>query len=182
MRVSAAVGRVIWGVAVVGMLDNGVKKYVPQCHADLHPLRAFISVSGALQFLGLWGIFIGPIVAPCLFALIQIFNEELRALAKEREAAAVGAEPSAALTTATVQPVFAMTDVPETSASPKATPIATTRPAKTQTLIAPTRSRPLELLVQAAIRPLEFRIYPVLPVLCRLENGRSEETTRQDKS
>ncbi len=84
----AAIGLVIWGVAIVGMLDNGVKMYVLQSNADLHPLLAFISVIGALQVLGLWGIFIGPIVASCLFALIQIFNEELRALAKEREAAA----------------------------------------------------------------------------------------------
>ena len=92
----AAIGLVIWGVAVVGMLDNGVKLYVLQSNADLHPLLAFISVIGALQVLGLWGIFIGPIVASCLFALIQIFNEELRALAKEREAAAVASPLSSA--------------------------------------------------------------------------------------
>ena len=91
----AAFGLVVWGVAVVGMLDNGVKMYVLQNNADLHPLLAFISVIGALQVFGLWGIFIGPIVASCLFALIQIFNEELKTMAKEREAiAALPAPPS----------------------------------------------------------------------------------------
>ncbi|MEK6257240.1 MAG: AI-2E family transporter [Planctomycetota bacterium] len=84
----AAIGLAVWGVGVVSMLDNGVKMYVLQSNADLHPLLAFISVVGALQVLGLWGIFIGPIVASCLFALIQIFNEELKAMAKEREATA----------------------------------------------------------------------------------------------
>lgn len=74
----------IWGAAVVSMLDNGVKMYVLQNDADLHPLLAFISVVGALQVLGLWGIFIGPILASCLFALIQIFNTELKELANER--------------------------------------------------------------------------------------------------
>lgn len=76
---------VIWGAAVVSMLDNGVKMYVLQSDADLHPLLAFISVVGALQVLGLWGIFIGPILASCLFALIQIFNTELKELVKDRQ-------------------------------------------------------------------------------------------------
>ena len=74
----------VWGIGVVGMLDNVVKIYVLQNNADLHPLLAFISVVGALQVLGLWGIFIGPIVASCLFALIQIFNIELKDLVNER--------------------------------------------------------------------------------------------------
>ena len=74
----------VWGIGVVGMLDNVVKMYVLQNNADLHPLLAFISVVGALQVLGLWGIFIGPIVASCLFALIQIFNTELKDLVDER--------------------------------------------------------------------------------------------------
>lgn len=71
----------LWGVCVVSLLDNGVKIYVLQNDADLHPLLAFLSVVGALQVLGLWGIFIGPIIASCLFALIQIFNTELKEFA-----------------------------------------------------------------------------------------------------
>ncbi len=74
----------VWGIGVVGTLDNVVKIYVLQNNADLHPLLAFISVVGALQVLGLWGIFIGPIIASCLFALIQIFNIELKDLVNER--------------------------------------------------------------------------------------------------
>ena len=81
---TAAAMLAVWGIAVVSMLDNGVKMYVLQSDADLHPLLAFMSVVGALQVLGLWGIFIGPIVASCLYALIQIFNTELKELAKER--------------------------------------------------------------------------------------------------
>ena len=76
----------IWGLVFVSTIDNVVKVYILQNDADLHPLLAFLSVVGALQVLGLWGIFIGPIVASCLFALIQIFNTELRELTKERSA------------------------------------------------------------------------------------------------
>ncbi len=84
----------LWGIAVVSMLDNGVKMYVLQNDADLHPLLGFISVVGALQVLGLWGIFIGPIVASCLFALIQIFNAELRELTKDRQNSQGGSPPA----------------------------------------------------------------------------------------
>lgn len=86
----AAAGLTLWGIAVVGMLDNIVKMYVLQSEAELHPLIAFISVIGALQVMGLWGIFIGPIVASCLYALVQIFNTELKEMTDEREASTLG--------------------------------------------------------------------------------------------
>lgn len=89
----AAIMLSIWGIAVVGMLDNLIKMYVLQSNADLHPLLAFVSVVGALQVMGLWGIFIGPIVASCLFALLQIFNAELKELAKERPSPAPPTPP-----------------------------------------------------------------------------------------
>ncbi len=116
----AAIGLTVWGVGVVGMLDNGVKMYVLQSNADLHPLLAFISVIGALQVLGLWGIFIGPIVASCLFALIQIFNEELKAMTKEREATAAlpappGPPANTAVSTTASQPQIASSQRPSTA-------------------------------------------------------------------
>jgi hypothetical protein len=74
----------VYGVAVVGMLDNVVRTYVLNSNTKLHPLLAFISVLGGLQAMGLWGVFIGPTVASCLHALVKIFNHELGALSRER--------------------------------------------------------------------------------------------------
>lgn len=76
-----AIGLAIYGFLVVGLLDNVVRTYVLNSDAQLHPLLAFVSVLGALQVMGLWGVFIGPIVASCLYALLQIFNAELKELA-----------------------------------------------------------------------------------------------------
>ena len=56
----------------------------------LHPLLALVSVLGGIQTLGLWGVFIGPIVASCLYALVRIFNTELFALSRERFGMALG--------------------------------------------------------------------------------------------
>jgi predicted PurR-regulated permease PerM len=68
------------GVAVIGTLDNIIRAYVLQSDTTLHPLLAFVSVLGGLQVMGLWGVFIGPVVACCLHVLIQIFNQEVRAM------------------------------------------------------------------------------------------------------
>lgn len=101
-QVGAAVLLAVYGVAVVGMIDNVVRTYVLKSDTKLHPLLAFISVLGGLQVLGLWGVFIGPIVASCLHALIKIFNLELVELSRERLAQrpppvlAAAAEPAAA--------------------------------------------------------------------------------------
>ena len=120
---TSAVLLAAWGIIVVSMLDNIVKMYVLQNGADLHPLLAFISVVGALQVMGLWGIFIGPIVASCLFALIQIFNEELKEMSRER----------LALTTGTTPPELNSDGQPESnSASTTATLTVTTEPPKTE--------------------------------------------------
>ena len=50
------------------MLNSDVK---------LHPLLAFVSVLGGLQWVGVWGVFAGPVIASCLYALLKIFKEEL---------------------------------------------------------------------------------------------------------
>ena len=71
-----------FGAGLIGMMDNFIRAYVLHSDTKLHPLLAFISVLGGLQAMGLWGIFIGPIVASCLHALVQIFNTELKELSK----------------------------------------------------------------------------------------------------
>jgi predicted PurR-regulated permease PerM len=80
-----------YGAVFVGTLDNLVRTYVLNTDVKLHPLLALISVLGGLQVMGLWGMFVGPIVASCLHALVRIFNHELAALSEERFA---GLSPS----------------------------------------------------------------------------------------
>jgi predicted PurR-regulated permease PerM len=72
------------GIAVIGTMDNLIRTYVLQSDAQLHPLLAFVSVLGGVQLMGLWGVFIAPIVAAILHALIVIFNTEITELSNER--------------------------------------------------------------------------------------------------
>jgi len=73
----------VYGAAFVGFLDNVIRTYLLNTDIKLHPLLAFISILGGIQALGLWGVFIGPIVASCLHALVKIFNHELMELSRE---------------------------------------------------------------------------------------------------
>lgn len=74
----------LYGAVIIGMLDNVVRAYVLNSDTKLHPLLALVSVLGGIQTMGLWGVFIGPIVASCLYALMRIFNSELFALSREK--------------------------------------------------------------------------------------------------
>jgi predicted PurR-regulated permease PerM len=101
---TAAIGLSLFGIVVVGLLDNVIRTYVLNSDAQLHPLLAFVSVLGALQVMGLWGIFFGPMVASCLYALVQIFNAELTQLSVRAETPPVRAELPAAVLPAAASP------------------------------------------------------------------------------
>jgi len=81
----SAIGLALYGSLGVSMADNVVRMYILNTDAQLHPLLALVSVLGALDVFGLWGIFIGPIVASCFTAALQIFNQEVRKIAQERQ-------------------------------------------------------------------------------------------------
>jgi hypothetical protein len=95
---------VVVGTLVIGTADNVIRTFVLQADAKLHPLLAFVSVLGGVQVMGLWGIFVGPIVASCLQALVTIFNSELKELSKEKFSGLIEVPPEAAARIPVVAP------------------------------------------------------------------------------
>lgn len=79
---------VLYNLIVVSGVDNLVRAYVLNSDVKLHPLIAFVSVMGGLQWVGIWGVFVGPVLASCLYALLRIFKEELLIYGKEAPAEA----------------------------------------------------------------------------------------------
>ena len=90
-RPVAATSLAVFGVVVIGTLDNVIRTLVLNNDAKLHPLLAFVCVLGGLKVMGIWGVFVGPVVAACLHTLLEIFNSELREFSRERFDPAVGA-------------------------------------------------------------------------------------------
>jgi predicted PurR-regulated permease PerM len=109
-HLGAAIFLCVVGVVVIGTLDNIIRAYVLQSDTTLHPLLAFVSVLGGLQVMGLWGVFIGPVVACCLHVLIEIFNQEVQAIP-------LSASLIPGLAGATVDPQLPQ-DEPTTAAAP----------------------------------------------------------------
>jgi predicted PurR-regulated permease PerM len=65
---------IVWLIAspIVGTVDNIVRPYVLKGGAELHPLIGFVAAFGALDMIGFYGLFIGPIVAGLFFALLPM--------------------------------------------------------------------------------------------------------------
>lgn len=61
-------------IPVVGMSDNFVRPYVLKGSADLHPLIGFVAAFGALDMIGFYGLFIGPVVAGLFFTLLPMIT------------------------------------------------------------------------------------------------------------
>ena len=56
-----------------GVVDNLVRPLVLKGRADMHPLVGFVSIIGGIQLFGILGIFLGPVLAAFLLALLKIW-------------------------------------------------------------------------------------------------------------
>lgn len=76
-QVFAAVALALWGVLVVGTVDNFVKAGVLHGQSQLHPLLALLSVLGGVQALGPIGIVVGPMAVVLLQTSLSILQREM---------------------------------------------------------------------------------------------------------
>lgn len=97
-RLTAAAVLVVFGLTVVGTIDNVVRMFVLQGNSQLHPLLALLSVLGGLQVFGPIGILVGPMTVVFLQTLLEILNHELGGKSSE---AAAETEPQTATAEAT---------------------------------------------------------------------------------
>lgn len=67
----AAIGLALWGVFVVGMIDNLLRPLVMASGLQLHYLVAFFGVLGGVMLFGLIGVFVGPIVLAIVASLTR---------------------------------------------------------------------------------------------------------------
>jgi predicted PurR-regulated permease PerM len=67
----------LYGALIVASADNLVRAHVLHGSARMHPLLALVSALGGMELFGLWGIFLGPIVAALFSTLIRVVHERL---------------------------------------------------------------------------------------------------------
>lgn len=64
---------VIGAGVLTGVADNFVRPLVLKGRSDMHPLISLIAIFGGLQWFGIVGVFIGPILAEILISLLQLW-------------------------------------------------------------------------------------------------------------
>ena len=69
---------VVWGVLVIGSIDNFLSPRLVGKRARLHELLIFFSVLGGLQVFGVLGLVLGPVMVAITLALIEMVREAHR--------------------------------------------------------------------------------------------------------
>ncbi len=69
------VALVVWGVAVVGTIDNVLRPKLIERGINVHPLVILLSVLGGIAFFGPVGFLTGPIIVSLLAEFLLIYNK-----------------------------------------------------------------------------------------------------------
>jgi len=83
-----AIALVIWGILVVGNVDNVIRPYVFRRWASIHPFITVIGAFAGIRWFGLLGLLIGPLAISYFFELIRMYRAEYLAGDEVEEAAA----------------------------------------------------------------------------------------------
>ena len=75
----------VWGVVVIGSIDNFLSPSLVGRRARLHELLIFFSVLGGLQVFGVLGLVIGPVLAAITLALIEVVRQANRPVAETKQ-------------------------------------------------------------------------------------------------
>jgi predicted PurR-regulated permease PerM len=73
-----AVILVVWGIVVIGSIDNVLSPRLVGRRARLHELLIFFSVLGGLEVFGVLGLVLGPVVVAITLALIEMMRQAHR--------------------------------------------------------------------------------------------------------
>jgi predicted PurR-regulated permease PerM len=71
-----AIGMALWGVVVVGNVDNVIRPMVFRRWAQIHPFITIIGAFAGIQYFGLLGLLIGPLAISYFFELIRMYRAE----------------------------------------------------------------------------------------------------------
>jgi predicted PurR-regulated permease PerM len=70
------IGLLLWGLFLVGLIDNFLRPKFIEKDIHIHPLLIFLSALGGISVFGAFGFIFGPLLLSLLFALLDIYKEE----------------------------------------------------------------------------------------------------------
>jgi predicted PurR-regulated permease PerM len=72
----ACIGLVLWGLFVVGLVDNFLRPYIVGGQAGLPILLLFLGILGGIRVYGLVGALISPLLIALVLAFVDIYREQ----------------------------------------------------------------------------------------------------------
>lgn len=73
---SSSIGLALWGILVVGLVDNFLRPFLLERDIKIHPLFIFLSVLGGLSLFGTLGFILGPLILSTAFSLTHIYQNK----------------------------------------------------------------------------------------------------------
>ena len=68
----------VWGIAVVGLVDNVVKPYLIKAGMELRGAVVFFALIGGLGAFGTMGLLLGPLIVTAFLALIRMYVRDFK--------------------------------------------------------------------------------------------------------
>ena len=75
-RVPWGIAMLVWGVVVVGSIDNFIRPYISRRYAQVHPMITMVGALAGVGYLGIVGLFIGPLALSYFFELVRMYKKE----------------------------------------------------------------------------------------------------------
>ena len=69
-----ALALLIWGVGVVGVVDNMLGPYLMKRGTELHPFLVLISALGGISYFGPLGFILGPVIMSFFTSLLEVYR------------------------------------------------------------------------------------------------------------
>ena len=70
----AAIGLIVWGALVIGLIDNILRPRLVGEEAKLPDLVVLVSILGGISVFGIVGIIAGPVLATVFFVVLDIYR------------------------------------------------------------------------------------------------------------
>ena len=71
-----AVAMIVYGVLLVGQVDNLIRPWVSNRYAQIHPLITLVGAVAGVSYLGILGLLIGPLALTYFFELLKMYRRE----------------------------------------------------------------------------------------------------------
>lgn len=75
-RLPAAIGLALFGLVVIGNIDNLIRPWVYSRYAAIHPMITVVGAIAGVSYLGILGLLIGPLALMYFFELLRMYARE----------------------------------------------------------------------------------------------------------